>query len=62
MLRGTETDEKKFRVTKIGHNYEADKNVWKTTIGAYQVEAASSSFDPSQDIPREEPDPGETDG
>jgi hypothetical protein len=52
----------KFRVTKIGHSYEADKNIWKTSIGAYQVEAASASFNPSQEIPRGDPDPGETDG
>jgi len=53
-------EDRKFRVTKVGHNYDASNNMWKTSIGAYQVEPASASFNPSQDIPTGDPDGGES--
>jgi hypothetical protein len=50
---------KKFRVLNISHSYEASMNRWTTKIGAYQVEAASESFDPSQQLPQARPPEGD---
>jgi len=53
-----EFSEKKFRVTKTSHSYNASDNKWTTKVGAYQVEPASKSFKPSEGNSRSTPSGG----